>query len=304
VLESLPAEMRIRILLQLPDIPSLNALIRASPSYCASYLEAGRLKVLSNIALAAFQKFDYRLRPDALAAIRSARYLELHSGDREGVPDFLQQYGHARDEMACPTDLEWSSCGSAAEALDLYYLHEKIKMIADDYCQVIASESSQAKQTSSLSDLEQLRLYRAIYRYQIYCDFFGGKEPMRRSTTRIERSFLPTFPPWEIDEIASIWRYVDRRWVTLLRQISQIVPKGPRLWARNRETSPRSGWARILWKPVLRLLHGIILQIYGFDEYGWDGTFEYLRTCGDDSLLGKFYSFGVSGLDIHGDISN
>jgi hypothetical protein len=79
-LEDLAPELRIQILLAVTDFSSLRSLVRASPAYHASYLVAGRERVLSHLAL---QRLDYRLRVDALAATRSKRFHEIFPLYRE-----------------------------------------------------------------------------------------------------------------------------------------------------------------------------------------------------------------------------
>jgi hypothetical protein len=89
----------------------------------------------------------------------------------------LNDYALARVEAAHPQS-EWLFCSSATEAVELLHLHEKVKRVAGDYCQSVASkmcqENEQQQQQQNFSQIEQLRLHRGIYRFQMYCNFFGA----------------------------------------------------------------------------------------------------------------------------------
>jgi hypothetical protein len=90
--------------LSLADVASLRSSIRASPSYIASYLNAGREKVFCRLAL---QQLDYPLRADALAAVRSARFYDkgakeyqLPSIEAKRACMFIEEYGRAHRASA------------------------------------------------------------------------------------------------------------------------------------------------------------------------------------------------------------
>lgn len=227
-LENLPPELRIQILLELTDWRSLRSLARASPSYHASYLEAGREKILCHVALS--HQLDPRIHADAFAAVRSGRFYERRfSTNREGerAIAFLDEYGHARGNSA-HSNSEWLSCRSMTEATDLIHLHEAVKYVAAEYSLAAASKMRQGQQPMVLSQMEELRLHRAIYRFQIYCNFFGNNPCMpqidawggwARAHHPIKR-FLPSFPPWEVVEIGCVWQYLMKRWPFIVKELS------------------------------------------------------------------------------------
>jgi hypothetical protein len=201
--------------------------VHASPLYHATYVEEARQQVLCHLAL---QQLDYRLRPDALAAVRAARHYEVHDENPDNVIAFLNQYGRAR-ETATHSASGWLSCRTIAEAIDLLHLHEAVKRIADNYYLSIATKMPQEEneQQLKLPQLELLRIYRGIYRFQLYCNMFVKHKPDGRECFRTSRRiappssyFLPAFPPWEVQEIAGMWQYINRRWASILREVSDI----------------------------------------------------------------------------------
>ena len=226
-LENLPAELRIQILQSLTDFPSLRCLIHASPLYHATYLQF-RGEVLYHLSL---YQLDHTLRPDALAAVRSKRQDERSVHNPEAVFALLDDYGIARAEASL-AKTEWLSCSSITEALDLLRLHETVKRVTEEYCRSIASKMSPKEaqqQPLRLSKMEQLRFHRAIYRFQLYCNLFGAaarwtsERDRGRSSDHVPKvRFFAAFPPWEVQEIAGIWHHLNRRWASILRQVSDI----------------------------------------------------------------------------------
>jgi hypothetical protein len=244
-LESLPSEIRTEIIKRLPDFATLRSLILASPVYHATYLApaAFREKTLCNVAV---QQLDYRVRVDALAAVRSLRHHDLHSRQEREVIRFLTYYSRARMDYTDSTPY-WSTCRSMSEAIRLIRLHGHVKRFADDFCLYVAGKVSRGTQISlQLSKMEEIRLYRAIYRFQIFTNFFGGGGVRNNSSSQDsdddtldspelmpESRFLPAFPPWEVQEIACVWRFLDKRWSKILREISDIYFSAPMGSAEN-----------------------------------------------------------------------
>lgn len=227
----------------------------------------------------ALSQWDPCIRPDVLAASRSERYFEHHTNEASGVLVFLDEYAraraktthleqgnHSKNATYSNADADWQLCRNMTEATDLLSLHRKIKLIADDYRLYATPRMRQGREMSKLTANEQIRLFRAICRYQIFCNFFGGNRPMmrppyrvawdrakRRQQSAVQDQFLPSFPPWEIEEIACIWQYLNNRWTAALREVSHIVPL--------------------------------------YEEYGgsrsypqWDGAIAYLRRTNHDDL--------------------
>lgn len=194
-------------------------------------MERAREEVLCHVAL---QQIDHQLRPDALAAVRSANFYEVHRHKPQGLFAFLKQYGLSRGPIA-HSDSEWLTCRGGTEAIDLIHLYKSITRVAADYCVSIATKMQQGEPVLNLAHVEQLRLYRAIYRFQIYCNFFGsdlrlaapdGGDRRTRFEDDPAMKFLHSFPPWEVEEMACIWHYLKSRWASILREVSHIyVPK-------------------------------------------------------------------------------
>lgn len=91
----------------------------------------------------------------------------------------------------------------------------------------------QEQQTLSLSPMEELRLYRAIYRFQVYCTLFGSGRASDSLTDQHER-FLASFPPWEVLEMACVWYYLVCRWASIMKDLSLFKFKWEQKGATDR----------------------------------------------------------------------
>jgi hypothetical protein len=225
-LEDVAPEIRIQIMQSIADFPSLRNLILASPSYRATYAAGAREKILRGTAL---DQLDSRLHADALAAVRSTGFYDKYSNSLSSIVAFLTDYERARGGGA-DSQSEWLKCRDLNEAVSLLHLHEAITQAVNDYGPFIASRMKPVKKPPALSEMEKLRLYRAMYRYEIYCNIFGGMEKHSKFEgdeshvwpKESHERFLPSFPPWEVQEIACIWAYLPRRWGVIFREVSDI----------------------------------------------------------------------------------
>jgi hypothetical protein len=224
----------------LADFPGLRSLILASPGCHATSAETAKEEILHHLAV---EQLDEVLRIEALTAVRCEYFFDHHDNEAIEVTAFLDEYGRARAKIAAisSSTADQRDCSlprSVAESIAVLRLQGAVQEIADDYCRSVELPSSiQAEsKPSNLSKMETLRLHRGIYRYQIYCNLFGGQQNLlaRQRTGRMDRAkraekqrllecFLPTFPPWEIQEIACIWQYMGRRWASILREVASVV---------------------------------------------------------------------------------
>jgi hypothetical protein len=281
-LENVPAELKIRIMLFLPDVASLRSLISASPSYHATYAAGARQRILNHLVI---QQLDHRLYVDAVSAVRSKDFYLHGKRDPSEVVAFLDEYSRARksphsSSIIADWLLENEKCRNFEEVIALCLLHTKVSRIIDDY---IYSTSPWQKNSAPLSELERIRLYRAICRYQIYCNLFGTGQKMNETpppvddwgfdTSACER-FLPSFLPWEVQEIACICEYLSTRWASLLRESSIIVPEEPK---RVEDVPIDNGWDGIFahirslplsCKGIVLIAHEIFLYICLSEDVG------------------------------------
>ena len=83
-----------------------------------------------------------------------------------------------------------------------------------------------------LSKMEETRLFRAFYRFQLCCNLFGtGRHRTLRyhrlnfDSLDILRFFFCLFEPWEVEEIACIYTFAKEKYNQIFREIRWDVHK-------------------------------------------------------------------------------
>jgi len=222
-LEGLPVELKV-LILQSADITSLKALVHASPTLHRAYRD--QRGAILNKALHGV------LPPDLFFEARSLfRVLRLPRdvdprARSEAVTRFLIDYKITRNKGLFP-----------CETLDLRILipmtkfQLMIEALALQYCNAVLAENPVTEKASSdfrtPTGTELKRVYRALYRFDIYCALFNvqktwnaeNRELWRRSfgLLAISRIFLSTFAIWEVEEMACVGLYILDRYDVYLR---------------------------------------------------------------------------------------
>ena len=219
-LERLPTEIQSAILLKIGDIGSLRNLIRASPRYCSTYLSQ-RHAILKQVL---FNSIPPDVLYDAFSAIDSIKIMTSEMQDRAArVRTFLSDYKDTRDEWAPPELLDLETLYSLAR------LQNHVQHTTEDLCRVAISShpfpGTQIVHGEELSINERRRLYRAFYRFDIFCNLFRNWETppddelLSNASYRhhenefelepLEKSsrFLSQFNPWEVEELACVREY-------------------------------------------------------------------------------------------------
>ena len=219
-LEGLPVEIQSAILFAIPDIASLRNLIHASPQYHSAYLSQ-RLEVLQRIL---FNSIHPDVMYDAFFAISSSETLTGNIEDRvRRVDIFLSEYKDSCETWTSPEHFDLESASRLAQ------LQIRVQHATEHFCRRAFSSrpctDNQADDCRQLSSNETRRLYRAFYRFEIFCNLFRDRrespidgEPSDASraskngiseldSTQKSSRFLGLFNPWEVEELACIRDY-------------------------------------------------------------------------------------------------
>ncbi|KAI0137820.1 hypothetical protein F4776DRAFT_663395 [Hypoxylon sp. NC0597] len=222
-LENLPPELRRQILSSL-TLDSLNQLIRASPVFYQQYVQDRNRMIctcfcntLGNSIIDALVAHSWSA--PSLASTRSKaqvtdtlnRYQSLRMGNDSGIDPKLYE-----------------------PVLVMIRFHFRvIRPIAHKYMRWslgrLASETKDSPSQESLSRTEELRVFRALYRFQLCCQLFGvGNLPENAagaaqdpgfSSLEILEKFLCLFEPWEIEEIMCVYTFVRGTYDQIFNQI-------------------------------------------------------------------------------------
>ena len=237
-LEVLPTEIKVMILCHMPDLSSLSSIVHASPAYHQAYCGA-RGAILHAITVHTLQSKGIGLL-DPWTALHTP---QLHIHFPEGIKvvrEYVERYsGGLMDDSH-------RQCLPLEDSLAILKLQQKFAILVANYCKDIFSENpfTQLADHNPLppSPFELHRLYRALWRYQVYSKFFGlGKKRTphdvyehsngpRESTfgeAEIAHEFLGNFPMHEVEELACLGNYIKDYYSPLTRQKDLLVALGP-----------------------------------------------------------------------------
>ncbi|KAI0548091.1 hypothetical protein F4679DRAFT_585849 [Xylaria curta] len=223
-LEQLPAEIR-RQLLSTLEFEELNTLVHASPVFYQQYLLDRRYllcKCLENTLCDA--------TIDAYAAYQSSFEDFAKTRTREGVSRFLKVYQDQRSSIFTESLTEDTAVSMVT------FFSSTIKPLVGHYTRWalanLANETGNSHNHEPLSKTEEIRLMRALYRFQLCCNLFGRgyngtpwllDAPFR--SLDILNIFFCIFEPWEIEEIAFIHTFVKEKYDQIFRDIRWDVHK-------------------------------------------------------------------------------
>ncbi len=237
-LESLPSEIIVMILCHIPEASSLSSIVHASPTYHQAYLGA-RQEILHNITTQTLQKNNIGLL-DPWTAIHAPQ-LGFYTPHRaEIISDYLERYAQGR--------MDGSTRRLAPQdSLAILRLQRRFTILIAKYCEAIFSKNP----FTELSDGDPLlpsqselhRLYRALWRYEIYSQFFGPyseahlrearafsfEDPyFKFSEVDIARNFFGIFPIHEVEELACLQKFARDYYHPLSGGEDQLVALGPK----------------------------------------------------------------------------
>ena len=245
-----PPEIKVMILCHMPSLSSLSSIVHASPTYNQAYLGA-REKILHNITVRTLQRNDIGLL-DPWTAIHAPQFDHYSPHHVETIRKCLERYAEGRMDNTrrrlAPQD-----------SVAILSLHRKFTVLMAKYCKALLSKNpfTEAADNDPLppSRSELHRLYRALWRYEIYSKLFGpSKEPSGRdlsmtsidsaigiepsdtpgytSRAEIAHDFFGLFPIHEVEELACLQRFT-RDYYHCFQSLSswesdQLVDLGPK----------------------------------------------------------------------------
>ena len=228
-LHQLPLELLLSILCSV-DLPKdLHSLISASPP-CLHAFASNRSQILSSVLRNAIPPGALR---DALAIWHVPSYSPLSESERcekeqlerdrleqgrRGLKQFLERYFSA-DPIEFPIDMPNLVALCRLQTLvsrfahDLFLRSAHLLLSNDNLVQENgrSSDEVESRLFAPLSRTEQSRLYRAFFRYELYCRMFPrAPNSLRKSIFRGQdqfRLFLSRMEPWEVEEMSCVHNY-------------------------------------------------------------------------------------------------
>ncbi|KAM0794652.1 hypothetical protein BDR22DRAFT_676593 [Usnea florida] len=224
-LEGLAVELQLEILERLTDLPSLHAIVHASPSYHRAYVTR-RKSILAKAV-------SRDIGPDTLSEVQAV-CTALKTNKRSGseIRGFLVWYWNLPRN---PASISIESFPLPHIAM-LSQIQSAVRFAVEDFCQAALSRHPLSNEKEEnilpLSTNETRRITRAFYRFELFCTIFSqaeieGDEPGLDCMDKCHL-FLDIFPAWEKEEIACIREYVIDRYAQLLaRYKNEVVQQSP-----------------------------------------------------------------------------
>ncbi|KAI1475123.1 hypothetical protein F4774DRAFT_414134 [Daldinia eschscholtzii] len=272
-LEDLVPEIR-RQILSILDLRSLKSLVHSSPVFHEQYLEDRRYLLCSSLettlgtatldACASFQSSS----PDfSYTRENVERLLGVFRVNRQPLRERVKE--HEAIEMA-------TFHLSVISPLIEYY----IKWTLNNF----VTKMDCMPRSITLSRVEEVRLLRSFYRFELCCNLFGkgGKNPCTKQRlefrpVEILRLFFCLFEPWEVEEISRINTFAQDKYDKIFREIYWDVNENNPKFHGQRPPTPEgafdfdNSWAReqLLTGTVsrgLELLHRVSCKIKGHSQ--------------------------------------
>ncbi|KAK5992079.1 hypothetical protein PT974_05476 [Cladobotryum mycophilum] len=240
-LENLPAELRLKLLMHMPDLRTLRSLVHASPIIHAQY----RYNRNTVLRMCVGCQLDGCL-VDAYATLKS-RVREIGSPRTdEKITDFLSSYQswlsdsvHSSDVNSIhPGSLRWLAAYHLAVAQPL--LHSYSKWALTNLSKATSSSTNEQVATEfnvKLQRSEEIRILRALYRYETFCHLFGRNQGRRHGAFRhneVNEIFFCLFDPWEAEAIGCVDLFVRDKYQDIFDEVKgDLDPKNPRFRLEN-----------------------------------------------------------------------
>ncbi|EIT82871.1 hypothetical protein AO1008_10942 [Aspergillus oryzae 100-8] len=212
---------------------------------------------------------------DACAVYQSRLVDFSHSRTKEKVNMFLQSYQDQRDTSLHSVPSEMANVDELVDVAAFYF--SIVKPLAQYYTRWtlgnLAIETDKPRSDEPLSKMEETRLIRALYRFQLCCNLFGmGLHKSSFDSVEIGTIFLDLFEPWEVEEISCIYTFAKERYNQIFNDIRWNVHEENPKFEGQRPPTPEgafdldNSWIRdsLLKGTISRgldLLHMVIFEI-------------------------------------------
>lgn len=223
-IERLPAELRCQILLSLDNIHDLSAMVHSSPIFHKQYV-FDRKQILGKHLRATLGD---RLFVTAYAVQLS---VGLCQPQRLAAVGGMQQFMERYQELCLDAAAVLHECKlDDIVGMTSFYLSTIRPLLRTMPQQLIDSlrlEDEEPLEFGSLSATEALRITRAMYRFQLLCNFCGpddagdwrASRPPSIDPVDILGCLFDNLEPWEMEEVACIETFLYYRYQTVFDEI-------------------------------------------------------------------------------------
>ncbi|KAJ5345863.1 hypothetical protein N7452_003867 [Penicillium brevicompactum] len=253
-LEALPPEVR-RHLLAMMEFNEIRALVHASPLYHEQYL-LDRQWLLGQCV----DKLLGSVNIEASLVCQSSTAGFAQTRTRESITPLLEKYKHRQDlpsfsfiEESLPLDdIIWILLFHTSIVMPLAnrYSAWALENLAKETV-VNEASSSLVGGSDSLSESEETRIFRALYRLQLWCNLFGIgphkgiDQPFYSGYSSIDLLTIHAshFEPWEIEEMHCVYLFSETIYRQIFDQIRwDVDERNPKFDAIRKDDDPEGSF--------------------------------------------------------------
>ncbi|KAI1323077.1 hypothetical protein F5Y16DRAFT_384603 [Xylariaceae sp. FL0255] len=267
-IENMPAELRLLVLLSMPDLPTLRSLIHASPVMHAQY-QYYRDEILRTCLGRELDGFFI----DAYATSQS-RVRELGTRTDKAITDYLLQYKKGFQDPVPILDIEavdsdrlhWMAAFhlSIVRPLACFFtnwavtnLGESIPLSgsqqgasANEALEMLSRKLEESRLCGSnctkRSRSEEIRIFQALYRFQTFQHLFGRNHGGREGGFRhhqIHELFFSLFNPWEAEAVGCIDVFIRAKYEEIFNEAkADLDPKNEKFKQSNGVYNPEGSY--------------------------------------------------------------
>ncbi|PYH94055.1 hypothetical protein BO71DRAFT_354081 [Aspergillus ellipticus CBS 707.79] len=241
-LEGLPPELQRHLLFTL-ELEELKSLVHASPIYHQQYL-LDRRSLLS-------QYLETKL------GIVTIEACVVHQSGRAGflgkrtIESVIQMIGYRQQRLSSLQHSTLDETLATDDIASMVALHVSIvKPLAQLYInralKNLPGEPEAEHSDEALSKTEEMRVMRAMYRFQLSCNLFGtGDDRSNNGSVQgfyddyMMKLFQVDFEPWEVEEISSVYEFAKDKILQIFDEIACDVNEyNPKFDGRRSPTPP------------------------------------------------------------------
>ncbi|KAI9155008.1 hypothetical protein HJFPF1_07570 [Paramyrothecium foliicola] len=225
-LEEVPFDIQYLILLALDSIDDLSALVHASPIYHQHY-HAQRQFWLRHC----LWKTLGRTLVDAYTVNLSSPCEFRKERTPDKIEELIAEY-EARRLVSTEEIYELSTIEELVDIAKFYI--SVVRPFVQEYVAWARTNLQGLRNPLALSRIEEKRVVRGLYRFQLFCNVFGQLPAHSRgrhagSGSGLRSELFKTIEPWEIEEIACINKFVERKYEAVFDKVQQdLHPDNPR----------------------------------------------------------------------------
>ncbi|RTE69323.1 hypothetical protein BHE90_016297 [Fusarium euwallaceae] len=241
IVENLPPEVRHELLATL-DLSSLRNMVHASPVYYRQYVLERR-----SILSLCLERTLGRTVLDAYWVYQTSRSSKFPSiTNDETISNFRQAYMR-QQASGSYSILRKSITENLAVGMAAFHystIDPILQLYIPHVLEALAEGTGGIVDQESLSQVEQARLIRGLYRFQLCCNLFTMANFPESSTLnrngrkmRILTDYISLLEPWEIEEMGCIYSFANERFERVFEAV----------WRCTTRDDEIRRWGYVLW---------------------------------------------------------